>query len=106
MDKINKKRLKQNYLDNLPIMVVYQISCENGNYNFLRESKNIPGIFNRLKMELRYGKCMNKDLQKYWDKYDGDAIGFSIVAELERENYSEVELSVDLQELLELYVSY
>lgn len=82
-----KKKLKTIYKETLQPMGVFQIRNLANDKVFVSSSKNLEGIFNRYKFQLKMGGHPNKDLQKDWNEFGSENFAFEILEELfPREN--------------------
>src|SRR5436190_13519150 len=79
---IDKKRLKDEYLQNPPSMGVFLIRNNTNDKVFVGASTNLPGIINRHKFQLKQGLHPSKALQEDWNALGSDNFSFEIVDEL------------------------
>jgi hypothetical protein len=80
--KEQKKRLKEEYLQNPPAMGVFLIRNNTNDKVFVGASPNLPGIINRHKFQLKHGAHPSKALQEDWNTLGSDNFSFEIVDEL------------------------
>ena len=78
-----QKELKREYKQNHPPMGIYQIRNLANEKVFVGSSLNLPGIFNRSKLELEAGSHQNKALQAEWKQFGSEGFAFEILDELE-----------------------
>ncbi|MCP4473599.1 MAG: GIY-YIG nuclease family protein [Gammaproteobacteria bacterium] len=103
MDKIDKQTLKQHYKENPPPMGIYLITNKVNGRRLLGASRNIPGIFNRIKFGLKSGNERNSLLLADWEKYGEEQFSFEIVDELEPTADPNHDYIKELQTLLQLW---
>src|SRR5690349_19467824 len=82
MDR-KQKELKREYQQNQPPMGVYQIWNLTNEKLLVGSSLNLPGIFNRYKLQLQAGSHPNKALQAEWNQFGGENFVFEILDELQ-----------------------
>ena len=80
---MDKKALKQNYLQTPRPMGIFVIrNLANGKI-FVGKSENLDGIFNRIQFQLKANCHTQKDLQKDWNEFGEENFEFEILEELE-----------------------
>lgn len=77
-----KKQLKREYKLNHRPMGVFQIRNLVNEKVFVGSSLNLPGIFNRHKVQLQTGGHQNKVLQADWREFGAASFAFEILDEL------------------------
>lgn len=77
-----QKALKKEYQQSHTPMGVFQIRNMVNEKVFVGSSLNLPGIFNRHKLELKMGSHKNKVLQAEWNEFGADKFAFEILDEL------------------------
>ncbi len=105
MKEQDKKLLRRTYKENPPDMGVFIIRNKMNDRCFVGSSPNLPGIFNRIKFELKIGTHKNKKLQADWKEWGLENFSFEVIDILERNpnfdmNY---DYSSELAQLLNLW---
>ena len=77
-----QKALKKEYQQGHTPMGVFQIRNLVNEKVFVGSALNLPGIFNRHKVELRMGSHKNLKLQAEWNEFGADKFAFEILDEL------------------------
>ncbi len=77
-----QKALKKEYQQGHTPMGVFQIRNLVNEKVFVGSALNLPGIFNRHRLELRMGSHRNKPLQTEWSEFGADKFAFEILDEL------------------------
>lgn len=99
-----KKELKKEYKQSLPPMGVYQIRNLANEKVFVATSVNLPGVFNRDKVQLNAGSHPNKRLQSEWKEYGSDGFVFEVLDELKATEGAGYDYRADLAFLEELWL--
>ncbi|MEP7339064.1 MAG: GIY-YIG nuclease family protein [Acidobacteriota bacterium] len=99
-----QKELKREYKQNNPPMGVYQIRNLVNEKVFVGNSLNLPGIFNRSKLQLDVGSHPNKALQAEWKQYGGESFAFEVLDELDQKEALGYDYRGDLVLLEELWL--
>jgi hypothetical protein len=73
---MDRKALIREYKNTPHPMGVYQIKNKANGKILIGSSKNLPGILNRFRSELKLGSCRNKALQDEWEQFGSDAFEF------------------------------
>ena len=80
---MDKKALKQNYLQTPRPTGIFVIrNLANGKI-FVGKSENLDGIFNRIQFQLKANCHTQKDLQSDWNEFGEENFEFEILEELE-----------------------
>src|SRR5262245_36422033 len=94
------KELKKEYKLNHPPMGVFQIRNIVNDKVLVSAALNLPGIFNRYKLQLKAGDHPNAALQAEWNEFGAESFVFEILDELTpregRDNREEVTLLEEL----------
>lgn len=77
-----KKELKREYKQSHPPMGIYQIRNIVNDKVLVGATLNLPGIFNRYRLQLKAGSHQNKRLQAEWSEYGSESFVFEILDEL------------------------
>lgn len=101
---MNKKELKQEYKLSHRPMGVFQIRNQVNEKIFVGSSLNIPGIFNRLRLDLSLGKSVHKELQREWNEHGEANFIFEILDELTPRPDPAYDYREDLTSLEELWL--
>ena len=99
-----QKEIKREYKQNHPPMGVYQIRNLANEKVFVGSSLNLPGIFNRSKLELEAGSHQNKALQAEWTQFGSEGFAFEILDELEAREAPGFDYREDLVFLEDLWL--
>lgn len=85
-------------------MGVFQIRNMVNEKVFVGSSLNLPGIFNRHKLELKMGTHKNKALQAEWNEFGADKFAFEILDELTPVSDPQHDYREDLTHLEDLWL--
>jgi len=77
-----KRELKREYKLNHRPMGVYQIRNIVNDKVLIGASLNLPGIFNRHKIQLKMGNHPSVRLQAEWNEFGADSFAFEILDEI------------------------
>ncbi len=77
-----KKELKKEYKQNHRPMGVYQIRNIVNDKVLVGASLDLPGIFNRQKLQLKMGSHHSAQLQAEWNEFGGESFAFEVLYEL------------------------
>ena len=77
-----KKELKKSYQQSHRPMGVFQIRNVVNEKIFISSSLNLPGIFNRYRLNLKNGTHPNKFLQTEWNEFGSEKFAFEVLDEL------------------------
>lgn len=84
-------------------MGVYQIKNTVNGKVLIGSSRNLPGILNRFRSELKLGSCRNSALQNEWEQFGSGAFEFEELEVLEPLDDPAYDPSEDLKILEELW---
>lgn len=105
---INKKELKNQYKQTEIPMGIYQIRNLTNGKIFIGCSRNLKGILNRRKMELRngmkFGNIDSSELQADWNKYGEENFVFEEIDYFKPKKDEFVDIDEELKGLLELWL--
>jgi len=99
-----RKELKNEYKQKKSVMGIFQIKNRINSKIFVGSSTDLKAIWNRYKMQLKFGNHPNKAFQKEWKEYGEDDFTYEILAELKQEDGKEVDYNKELQELEKLFL--
>lgn len=86
-------------------MGVFQLRNTTNERVLVDSSVNLPGIFNRLRTQLRMGAYLkHKELQSDWNELGEEAFAFEVLEELEPPHAPGFDPSGDLEAMLELWL--
>jgi len=100
----SRSELKREYKNNPPPMGIFQITNKQNGKIFIDSSRNLPGIINRYKFQLRFLGQPNKELQADWDTYGEDAFEFEIIDDLDPDAVSDKDYARELLTLKEMWL--
>lgn len=80
---MDRKALVREYKNTPREMGVYQIKNMVNGKVLIGSSRNLAGILNRFRSELKLGGCRNEYLQNEWDQFGPDAFEFEVLEVLE-----------------------
>ena len=99
-----QKALKKEYQQGHTPMGVFQIRNMVNEKMFVGSALNLPGIFNRHKVELRMGSHKNKKLQAEWNEFGADKFAFEILDELTPVSDPQHDYREDLTQLEDMWL--
>ena len=76
---MNKKELRENYKQTIRPMGIYQIRNMKNGKIFLGSAKDLHGIINSNKFQLKNGLHFNKEMQKDFNEVGEDSFSFDIL---------------------------
>ncbi len=85
-------------------MGVFQIRNMANEKMFVGSALNLPGIFNRHRLELRMGSHKNLKLQTEWNEFGADKFAFEILDELTPVSDPLHDYREDLEQLEDLWL--
>lgn len=94
-----QKQLKQEYKQTHPPMGIYQIRNLVNEKVLVASSLNLPGIFNRAKLQLEMGSHPSKSLQAEWKQFGSGSFAFEILDEVEAREAAGYDYRVAIQYL-------
>ena len=80
---MNRKALVREYKNTPREMGIYRIKNIVNGKVLIGSSKNLVGILNRFRSELKLGGCRNESLQTEWNQLGSDAFEFEVLEVLE-----------------------
>lgn len=101
---MDRKAIIREYKNTPCPMGIYQIKNQINGKALIGSSKNLPGIINRFKTELKLGSCRNVTLQKEWKQFGSDAFEFKELEVLKPLDDQAYDPSEDLNILEELWI--
>jgi hypothetical protein len=99
------KQLKNAYKQRVLPVGVFQIRNTNNDKIFLVTGKNLPGLINRHRFQLRQGGHPNKQLQEDWQRLGENDFAFEIVEELLPPSEPHFDLKRELEEMEDLWLA-
>ena len=84
-------------------MGIYQIKNTVNGKVLIGSSKNLPGILNRFRSELKLGSCRNMALQEEWKQFGSEAFEFKELEVLKPPDDPAYDSAEDLKILEELW---
>jgi hypothetical protein len=105
-EKMNaeQKALKQQYLETPRPMGVFQIRNLANEKIFVSKSLDLPGSFNRHRVQLQSGSHASRALQSDWQSYGATQFAFEVLDELTPRAVSPEEIKADLDSLEKLWL--
>jgi hypothetical protein len=97
-----KKELKDEYKQKEFPMGVFQVKCLVNGKLLIDNSVDMESKWNRHKMELRFGKHRNQDLQNDWNEYGEAKFELAVLSELKSSEEENVNYTTELKALQEL----
>lgn len=76
---MNKKELRENYKQTIRPMGIYQIRNMKNGKIFLGSAKDLQGIINSNKFQLKNGLHFNKEMQKEFNEVGEESFSFDIL---------------------------
>jgi len=101
-NKMDRKAIISEYKNTPRPMGVYQIKNRINGKVLIGSSKNLPGILNRFRSELKLSSCRNIALQEEWKQFGSDAFEFKeleVLKPLDNPAYDPSEDLIILEEL-------
>src|SRR4051812_48707908 len=99
-----KKELKEEYKQVRFRMGVFQIRNTLNDKVFISGSINIDAVWNRHRVQLRFGNHPNTALQKDWNEQGESAFRFEVVSELAHDENGLTDYNKEVQLLKEMYM--
>jgi len=100
---MDRKTIIRDYKSTPRPMGVYQIKNTVNGKVLIGSSRNLPGILNRFRSELKLGSCRNSALQNEWEQFGSGAFEFEELEVLEPLDDPAYDPSEDLKILEELW---
>ena len=101
---MNRKEKIKEYKQSIQPMGVYQIRNKVNGKIFLGSSKDLKGIINRVKFQLKNNLHINKDMQNDYNKIGEANFGFEILDYLEPREEMEENYTKELQVLENMWL--
>ena len=101
---MTRKELTEEYKNLKFKMGVFQIRNTINNNIFIDGSSNLDKIWNRHRTELDFGGHRNKELQQDWKAYREENFVFEIMAELEEQEGSTLDMDKEIKLLTQMYM--
>ncbi len=99
-----RKEIKEEYKQQKHKMGVYQITNNSNGRIFIDSSLDLNAIWNRQKMQLKFGNHPNKSLQKEWKEYGEEIFLYEILAELKQDDSKNINYKRELKALEKIYL--
>lgn len=96
---MNKKELKEQYLQMKSDMGIFIIKCKKNNKYYIEATQDLKSRTNRAVFQLKFGSHPNKELQSDWKEFGEDNFILEISDRLE---YDKDEMKTDYTEELEI----
>ena len=100
----SRRELIDDYKQNPPAMGVFQIRHVPTGRVFVESARNLRGIMNSHRFQLRFGSHPNKRLQADWNADTSEAFAFEVLEEVAALDRSGKDLSGDLPDLKALWL--
>ena len=98
------KELKDEYELLKPKIGVFQIlNLANGKV-FIDSSTNLDKIWNRHRVELKFGNHRNERMQKDWNEFGEDNFLFEILSEIKQEENQKTDYAKEAKQLAKMYI--
>lgn len=99
------KQLKDDYRQTKFKIGVFQIRNTVNGKIFVGSSVNMDAIWNRIRMELKFGGHRNESLQNEWKEFGEDAFRFEILSEIEqKEGEQQTDYNWELKKLEAMFI--
>jgi group I intron endonuclease len=98
-----RKELKEEYKHKKFKMGVFQIKNNINGKIFIGSSLDLNAIWNRQKIQLKFGNHPNAELQKDWKEFGEDSFSYEILSELKHLDEKEKDYQKEVAILEELY---
>jgi group I intron endonuclease len=100
----NRRDLKKQYRQNPPEIGIYQIRNKVNGKIFIGSAKNLKGILNSNRFQLKMGSHFIKELQEDYKKYGEDNFEFEKIDSLELKDDINYDYTKDLETLEEMWL--
>jgi group I intron endonuclease len=100
----NNKHLKDEYKQMKFKVGVFQIRNKVNEKIFVGSSINLDAIWNRIKVELKFGGHRNLLLQQEWKEFGEDNFLFEILSEIEQKDGDKVDYNKETKKLEEMFI--
>ena len=99
-----KKELKEEYKQLKFRMGVFQIRNTANGKIYVDSSLNLDAIWNRLRMQLKFGGHPNETLQSEWNAFGEEKFVYEILGEIEQKDGEEPDYKKEVKTLESLYI--
>lgn len=96
---IDKKEIKRQYKQTIQPMGIYQIRNINNGKIFIGFTKNLNAVFNSIRLQLKTGTFVNRELQMDFNEIGETQFAFEIVDRLEPKEDPQYDYTDDLKTL-------
>ena len=101
---MTRKELTNEYKNTKFRQGVFQIRNTVNHRIFIDGSPNLDKIWNRHRLELEFGNHRNQELQNDWKQYGEANLVFEILAELEEQAGSTLDMSKEIKLMVQMYM--
>ena len=101
---LNKKQLSKDYKQQKQPAGIYSVHNKIDNKMFIGTSKNLPAVIRRFEFTLQMESFPYQELIEDYKKLGADNFEIKILDELDLQNETEKEITVELNELEELWI--
>ncbi|WP_319406101.1 GIY-YIG nuclease family protein [uncultured Desulfosarcina sp.] len=101
---MNRKELINDYKQTIQPMGIYQIRNMINGKIFIGSSKNLKGIINRNKFQLKNGLHMNKAMQRDFNEVGAESFTFEIIDQIRPRDDMKGDYTEELQLLEEMWI--
>ncbi|MCW3091638.1 MAG: hypothetical protein JWP81_2707 [Ferruginibacter sp.] len=98
------KELKDEYKQKQFKVGVFQIRNTINNKVFIGSSLNLDAIWNRNKVELKFGGHRNQNLQKEWKEFGEENFSFELLYEIEQKEGDKVDYSKEVKKIEAMFI--
>lgn len=99
-----KEELKKQYKETKLPMGIFQVKNLRSGKLYIGSSVNLPAMINRIKAQLKFGSCFNKELQEEWQEYGAETFEFSVLDELKQKESGQGDVLWELKILEDMYL--
>src|SRR5436190_2344239 len=100
----SNKQLKEDYKQQKFKIGVFQIRNIVNEKIFVGSSINIDDIWNRIKVELKFGGHRNKPMQEDWTNFGEDNFKFEILYEVDQKDGDKIDYNKEVKKLEEMFI--
>jgi len=100
----SRRELTADYKQNPPAMGVFQIRHVPSGRIFVESARNLRGIMNSHRFQLRFGSHPNKRLQADWNASGPDAFAFEVLDEVPVVDKAGKDVTAELPDLKALWL--
>ena len=98
------KQLKEEYKQIKFKIGVFQIRNLINEKIFVGSSINLDAIWNRIKVELKFGGHRNEKLQNEWNEFGEENFKFEILSEIDQKEGERVDYNKEVKELENMFM--